>query len=158
MGRRSQGDWPRLSHELPRRVGEGSGAALGPGLPPPDFVSAGGCSGHVPSATVTFCRLNVHFKSQMGDPLAVQWVRSHLQRRGHGFDPWSRKILPAAGQQSRRARTIAPALCTPRATATEARESHRATTEPMCYKDESHTPKARDPQRDAAAVGSPAPD
>ena len=104
-----------------------------------------------------FTGFNVHFKSQMGDPLAVQWVRSHLQRRGHGFDPWSRKILPAAGHQSRRARTTAPALCVPRATATEARESRRATTEPVCCKDEPRTPKARAPQPDAAAAGSPAP-
>ena len=28
---------------------------------------ASGCSDHVPSATVTFYRLNVHFKSQMGE-------------------------------------------------------------------------------------------
>ena len=40
----------------------------------------------------------VFIKRELGTPLVVQWLS--LQCRGHGFDPWSRKIpgLPHCGR------------------------------------------------------------
>ena len=32
--------------------------------------------------------------------LVVQWLKAHLEFKGHRFSPWSRKIPPAAGQLS----------------------------------------------------------
>ena len=47
-------------------------------------------------------------KSGQGASLVVQQLRSTLQCKGHGFDPWSRKTLHAAEQLSLCAATVTP--------------------------------------------------
>ena len=32
---------------------------------------------------------NIYKKRRKGTSLVVQWLRIHLECRGHGFDPWS---------------------------------------------------------------------
>ena len=48
-------------------------------------------------------------KTQSGASLVVQWLRI-CRCRGHGFDPWPRKIQNAAEQQSPCATSIEPML------------------------------------------------
>ena len=70
-------------------------------------------------------------KKNIGASLVAQWLRFCQPCRGHGFEPWSRKIPHAMDQLSPCASTTEPALCSPRATTTEA-----------------HAPRARAPEQE----------
>ena len=56
------------------------------------------------------CLLRVSFKKTWGLPWWRSGYESSCQRRGHGFEPWSRKIPHAAEQLSPCTTTTEPAL------------------------------------------------
>ena len=68
--------------------------------------------------TITVQTAATLFKKYRRASLVAQWLRIH-QCRGHGFEPWSKKIPHAAEQLSPDTTTTEPALWSPQATTTE---------------------------------------
>ena len=81
-----------------------------------------------------------------GTSLVMQWSRIYLPSRGHGFDPWFRKIPHATEQLSLCAPTAKPTC--PRACALQLLSPRAATTE-------ARAPRARALQREATVMRSP---
>ena len=84
-------------------------------------------------ALTSYCK-----KSMLGLPWWLSGKESACQCRGHGFDPWCRRISHTSKQLSLWATTIEPVRLSPRA----------ATTEPTCHKLKPSHSSASAPQQE----------